>query len=289
MADLIIGALLKGGMYILISMGLTLVYGVMRISNFAHGEFYMVGAYTAYFCVTAFGLPPLLAILLSAVMGFIVGVLCEKICFAPLRKRSKKDWALNTFLVTAGLSFVFQYGAQLLFTANYRGVKQLFAGSVRFGGIDVAMDRVVAFGIALVVMGIFWLFLKKSRTGNAILAVSEHETGAMLMGVNLNFIHTLTLGLSSMLSALAGAALLAVTPASPLMGQKPLYSAWFVVILVGMGNLEATIIGSFIVAFVESFANFYVGSTWQDAISLSIIVLILIFKPAGLFGKKAKV
>lgn len=289
MADLIVGAILKGGMYILISMGLTLVYGVMKIANFAHGEFYMVGAYAAFFCMSILGMPPILAILVAAGVGFVFGVVAEIICFSPLRKRSKKDWILNAFLVTAGLSFVLQYSAQLFFSANYQGVKAMFPGSVKVGSIDAAMDRVVAFVIAIVVMAIFWFFLKKTKTGNAILAVSEHETGAMLMGINLKFIHTLTMGLSAMLAALAGAALLSITPASPLMGQKPLYSAWFIVILVGLGNLEATIVGSFIVAFIEAFANFYVGAAWQDAVSLSIIVLILIFKPAGLFGKKAKV
>lgn len=289
MADLIIGAVLKGGMYILISMGLTLVYGVMRISNFAHGEFYMIGAYVAYLCAAVLKLPSLLSILVAALTGFAVGVILERICFYPLRKRSQKDWGLNTFLVTAGISFILQYGVQYFVGANYYGVKELFPGSVRIANVSVPMDRIVAFIIAIGTMLVFWMFLKKSKTGSAIRAVSEHEIGAMLMGVNLNQIQSLTLGLSSMLAALAGAALLAITPASPMMGQKPLYAAWFVVILVGLGNLEATIIGSFMVAFIESFANFYVGAVWQDAISLSVIVLILIFKPNGLFGKKAKV
>lgn len=289
MLDLIISALLKGGIYILISMGLTLVYGVMKISNFAHGEFYLIGAYAAYYGVSYFKLPALVSILFAAVMGFVIGAAIEKLCFYPMRKRSKGDWGLNTFLVAAGLSFIIQNVAQLLFTANYHGITQLWAGYVPIAGLKVPIDRVVAFIIALVSMAIFYLFLKKTRTGNAIRAVSEHETGARLMGINLNNIHTLTFALSAMLAAIAGAALLSVTPASPTMGIKPLYTAWFVVILVGLGNLEATIIGSFIVAFVESFATYYVGAAWQDAVSLSIIVLILIFKPAGLFGKKTKV
>lgn len=289
MVDLITSAVLKGGMYILISMGLSLVYGVMRISNFAHGEFYLIGAYIAYFGIKMFHLPAFVSILLAAAVGMLVGMLIERVTFNPLRKRSQNEWSLNTFLVTAGLSFIIQNLAQMFFTADFRGVTALWDGRITIAGIAVPLDRIFAFVIAIAAVLIFWLFLTKTKTGTAIRAVSEHETGAMLMGISLNKIHTLTFGLSSMLAALAGAALLSITPAYPTMGQRPLYSAWFVVILVGLGNLEATIVGGFMVAFVECFATYFVGSAWMDAVSLSVIILILIFKPAGLFGKKMKV
>lgn len=138
-------------------------------------------------------------------------------------------------------------------------------------------------------VAVFWLFLKKTKTGNAIWAVSEHETGAMLMGIELNKIHTLTFALSSMLAAIAGAALLSIIPAYPTMGLQPLYKSWFVVMLVGLGNIEATIIGGFMVGLIEAVASFSLGAMWQDVICLSIIILVLLFKPAGLFGKKLKV
>ena len=289
MIDLIISAILKGGMYILIAMGLSLVYGVMKIPNFAHGEFYMIGAYCAYVGMATLGLPAIVVLVFAAAFGFLCGAVIERLTFNPLRKRSKADWGLNTFLVTAGLSFVIKMIAQKIFGAEYFGVEKLFGGSITLGSINVPMDRIIAFLIAIAVLVIFWLFLKKTRTGNAITAVSENEEGAMLMGVKINTIHTLTFGLSSMLAAIAGAALISITPASPEMGQKPLYAAWFVVILVGLGNLEATIVGAFMVAFIEVFATYIVGAAWTDAVSLSVIVIILIFKPQGLFGKKLKV
>lgn len=289
MLDLLIGGILRGGMYVLIAMGLSLVFGVMRISNFAHGEFYMVGAYACYFALTLFGLPPLLAIVFAAIVGFIIGIIIEKTTFMPLRKRSKGDWVLNAFLVTAGIQFVLQNLAQYLFTADYFGVNEMFGGNMRIGGLNVSIDRVVAFVIAMVALVSFWLFLKKTKTGNAILAVSEHETGAMLMGIQINSIHTLTFALASMLAAVAGAALLSITPAYPTMGMQPLYAAWFTVILVGLGNIEATVVGGFIVGLIEVTAIYFLGATWQNAASLSVIVLVLVFKPSGLFGKAVKV
>ena len=289
MLDLIISAVLKGGMYILISMGLSLVYGVMKIPNFAHGEFYLVGAYCAYVGLSILKLPAIVTMALAAVMGFAIGAVIERLTFNPLRKRSKADWSLNTFLVTAGISFVIQNVAQMIFGAEFFGVEKVWAGSLKVAGINIPMDRVIAFVIAIAVVIFFWLFLKKSRTGNAITAVSENEEGAMLMGVQINSIHTLTFGLSSMLASIAGAALISITPAYPTMGQKPLYSAWFVVILVGLGNLEATIVGAFMVSAIEVFATYYVGAAWADAVSLSVIVIILLIKPTGLFGKRVKV
>jgi len=289
MVDVLIGGILRGGMYVLIALGLSLVWGVMKIPNFAHGEFYLIGAYACYFGLVTFGMPPVVALLFAALVGLILGAIIEKLTFCQLRKRSKGDWVTNAFLVAAGISFIIQNLTQYLFTANYFGVEKLWGGNFKIGGMMVSTDRLVAFCIAMISLLIFWLFLKKTRTGNAILAVSEHETGAMLMGVKINMVHTLTFSLSSMLCAIAGAALLSITPAYPTMGLAPLYAAWFVVILVGLGNMEATIVGGFIVGLIEVSSSYYLGAAWQNAVSLSVIVLILLIKPTGLFGKKAKV
>ena len=289
MIDLIISAVLKGGMYILISMGLSLVYGVMKIPNFAHGEFYLIGAYCAYVGLSMLGLPGIVVLVLAAVMGFVFGAIIERLTFNPLRKRSKSDWSLNTFLVTAGISFVIQNVAQMIFGAEFLGVEKIWAGSLNIAGINIPMDRMIAFVVAIAVVILIWALQKKNKTKKDKTPVSENEEGAMLMGVQINSIHTLTFALSSMLAAIAGAALISITPAYPSMGLKPLYAAWFVVILVGLGNLEATIVGAFIVSFIEVFATYYVGAAWADAVSLSVIVVILLIKPTGLFGKRVKV
>ncbi len=288
--DLLVGGILRGGMYVLMAMGLSLVFGVMKIPNFAHGEFYMLGAYFIYFACAVWGLPPALAIMVAGLGGFVAGGVMEKVTFYPLRKRSRGDWIMNSFLVTAGLSFILQNLTQALLGADFKGVPQYWGGSINwFSGLNISMDRAVGFLIAMVSVAVFWLFLKKTKTGNAIWAVSEHETGAMLMGIELNKIHTLTFALSSMLAAIAGAALLSIIPAYPTMGLQPLYKSWFVVILVGLGNIQATIIGGFLVGLIEAVTSFSLGAMWQDVVSLSIIILVLLFKPTGLFGKKLKV
>lgn len=289
MVDVLIGGILRGGIYVLIALGLSLVWGVMKIPNFAHGEFYLIGAYACYFGIKSFGLPPTVAVIFAALVGLIMGAVIEKLTFCQLRKRSRGNWVTNAFLVAAGISFIIQNLAQYLFTANYFGVEKLWGGNLLIADFRISMDRLIAFAIAMVALLVFWLFLKKTRIGNAILAVSEHEMGAMLMGVEIDMIHTLTFSLSCMLCALAGAALLSITPAYPTMGLAPTLAAWFVVILVGLGNMEATIVGGFIVGLIEVSSTYYLGAAWQSAVSLSVIVLILLFKPKGLFGKAAKI
>ena len=289
MIDLMIGGLLRGGMYVLMAMGLSLVFGVMKIPNFAHGEFYMIGAYLAFYSITVLGLPAPVSFLFAAVGAFLIGAAIEKLVFYPLRKRSKKDWVLNSFLVTAGLSFVLINLAQALIGVEYKGITEIWSGSLNFGTMNLSYDRIVGFLVAIITLVVFWLFLKKTKTGNAIWAVSEDETGAMLMGIDLNWIQTLTFALSCMLAAIAGAALLSIIPAYPTMGVAPLMKSWLVVILVGLGNIGATIFGGFIVGIIETIATYNFGSSWQDVISLSLIILVLIVKPSGLFGKRQKV
>lgn len=288
MVDVLFSGLMRGGMYILIAIGLQLVYGVMRIPNFAHGEYYVIGAYAAYFCFNRFQ-NPVLAIILSIIVGFVVGALVEIIVFRNLRKRNVGDWVMNTFMIGAGIQLIIQNVTQLLFGANYFGVTTLWKGNIKLGSFSISMDRAVAFIVAVLAVVLLWVFLKKTRTGNAILAVSEHGTGARLMGVNTRGVYTLTYALSCMLAALAGGALIAISPAYPTAGIQPQLAAWFVVVLVGLGNIEGVIVGGFIVGMIEVFATYYVGSAWQNAISLSMIILVLIFKPSGLFGKKVKV
>lgn len=276
-------------MYVLIALGLALVYGVMRIPNFAHGEYYLIGAYATYFALASFGWPPAIAVLFAAAVGFILGGLIEKLTFAPLRKRNTGDWVTNAFMIGAGIQLIIQNGAQYIFSANYFGVEKLWDGNLEIAGFNVSYDRLIAFCIAMVTLGAFWLFLKKTRTGISILAVAEDETGAMLMGVDIKRIHTFTYALSCMLAALAGGALLSVTPAYPTMGTAPNLAAWFTVILVGVGNLSAVIVGGFMVGLIEVASTYIVGAAWQNVISLSVIILILLFKPSGLFGRKQKV
>ncbi|MDR1546425.1 MAG: branched-chain amino acid ABC transporter permease [Deltaproteobacteria bacterium] len=294
-------AMLRGGMYSLMAVGLALVFGVMNIANFAHGEFYMLGAFFGYFILSAVSklglpvfVPPILAIVgaglgVAAVAGFF-----ERTAFRALRRRSKGQWLMNTFLLTLGISIILQNGARLVWGAKYRGVTRMWKGQSLNQLLEIGLppDRLIGFLIAVLSIGGFVLFLNKTDTGRAIRAVSQDETGASLVGVNLGRIHTLVFALSGLLAGVAGASLLSVTPAFPFMGVMPLYKSWFVLILVGMGSIGGSIVGGLILGFLEAFATTYLsnylGSGSQEFICLTVIIVILLIKPNGIFGKSVK-
>ncbi len=285
--DIIVTAILRGGLYALMAVGLSLVFGVMNIANFSHGEFYMIGSYFAFFGITEFKFGPLPSIIFAGLAAFAIGMIVERGVFNPLRQKSKKGWLMNTFLLTLGVSIIMQNGVRMIWGSRYRGVTQFWPGRTKiFTSMEIANDRLVAFIIAMITITLLWYFLTYTRTGRAIRAVSQDETGASLMGIDLNWIHTLTFALSCMLAAIAGASLLSINPAFPTMGVNPLYKSWFVLILVGMGNIWGSIYGGLIVGLLETISIYRFGAGWQDVISLIIIILILLVKPSGLFAKK---
>lgn len=287
--DLLITGILRGGLYALMAGGLALVFGVMNICHFAHGEYYVIGAYIAYFAHVTFGLAPLLAIAIAALGSFVAGALTEKIFIYPLRKRSKDEWVMNAFLLTAGLSVTLQNVYKLAWGVKYRGITQYWKAQIQITpGMAISADRAVAFLIAIGTIVAFWLFLQKTGTGRAIRAVSQDERGATLTGINLDYIHTLTFALGSMLAGLGGASLLSLTPAYPFAGAKPLIRSWFVVTIMGLGNIGGAIVGGFIVGIMESVSYYFLGQGWQDVASLVMLILLLLFRPTGLFGSQVK-
>ena len=287
--SLLITGLLRGGLYALMAAGLALTFGVMNICNFVHGEFYVLGAYVAYFAFVPFGLNPIVSIALAAAGTFLAGVVIEKTLLWPLRKRSKDEWIMNTFLLTAGLSVALQSTYKLLWGVRYKGVTQFWDSRIQVTpDMAVATDRVVAFAIAIGSIVIFWWFLKQTNLGRAIRAVSQDERGALLVGINLDHIHTLAFGLGCMLAGLGGASLLSLTPAYPYAGLKPLIRSWFVVTIMGLGSVGGAIVGGLIVGILESLTFYFLGQGWQDVASLLVLIALLLIKPSGLFGSEVK-
>ncbi len=286
--NLLVTGLLRGGLYALMAVGLALVFGVMNICHFAHGEYYVLGAYAAYFAFVTYGMNPVLAIIVAAGLSFLAGAITDRLFFYPLRKRSKGDWVMNAFLLTAGLSVVLQSVYRLVFGNRYRGITQYWHASINILGMTIAADRVMAFGIALAAIAAMWFFLQRTRIGRAIRAVSQDERGAMLVGIDLDRIQTLTFALGSMLAGLGGASLLSLSPAYPFGGNKPLIASWFVVTIAGLGNVQGAVIGGFIVGIFESVTYFFLGQGWQEVASLGLLILLLLFKPTGLFGTEIK-
>ncbi len=302
--SIVVDTLVTGGMWALLAAGLALVFGVMNIPNFAHGEFFMIGSLTAFFVFSPLqdamlsdpggtGLlkifAPFPGMILAAVVGFGAGVLMEAILFRPLRKRSRDQWVMNTFLLTAGVSVVLINSDRLVFGNDFRGITRYWdVHPIEVFGVSVSVDRLAVFVIALVTIALFSLFLLRTRTGRAMRAVAQDEAGAQMAGISLNRIFMLTMGLSCGLAALAGAALLWLYPSYPDVGLQPLYLAWYVVILAGLGNVQGAIIGAFIVSLIQTLSVYYVGVGWVDVLPTLFIILILLFRPSGLFGSEVK-
>ena len=299
---ILVNTLTTGGMWALMAGGLALVFGVMNIPNFAHGEFFMIGSLVAFTVFSPIqdqlsedptpllrALGPLPGIVVATVVGAIVGVVMEVLLFRPLRRRSRDQWVMNTFLLTAGVSVVLVNGDQLLFGNDFRGITRYWdVPAIKLLGVSVSVDRVLVFLIAIVTIAIFSVFLRSTRMGRAMRAVAQDETGAQMAGIDLNRVFMLTLGLSCGLASLAGASLLFLFPSYPSVGVQPLYLAWYVVILAGLGNVSGAVVGAFIVALLQTLTAFYIGVGWVDVLPTAFIIVILLFKPSGLFGSEVK-
>ena len=298
----LINILITGGMWALLAAGLALVFGVMNIPTFAHGESFMIGAYVGYYVfnpirnrladnpdTTLALVGPVLAILAATLAGVVVGAITERMVLAPLRRRTQDGWIMNTFLLTAGLSFILINGATIVLGANFMGIPHYYdVHPVKLLGLRVAVDRIMAFAIAVVIIALLTWFMKWTRTGRAIRAVSQDEIGAQMVGINLNYIHTLTYALSTAMAAAAGAALLFMFQAYPTVGHDPNYYAWYVVMLVGFGNIYGAVIGGFIVALLQAATQQYIGIAWSDVVPTFVMILILIVVPSGIFGSVVK-
>jgi branched-chain amino acid transport system permease protein len=194
---------------------------------------------------------------------------------------------MNTFLLTLGIGIVLQNTMKAIFGFTFKGIDQFWPGKIKtFSGMIIPMDRIMGFVIAIAAVAVFWYFLKKTKTGRAIQAVSEDDIGAQLVGIELKNIYTLTFALSAALAGIAGSSLLSINPAFPTMGLMPLYKSWFVIILIGLGNVGPIVAGGLIVGMLETGSYYVFGAGWQNAVSLAVIILILVFKPEGLFGKE---
>lgn len=299
---IIVNTIVTGGMLALVAMGLALMLGVMNVPLFALGEWFMVGSLTAYYIYTplsaALGasasaslvfLMPFVGILGAMVAGALVGILTEKLVFHPLRKRSRENWVMNSFLLTVGLSVLMINLHQLIFGTEFKGISRYWEGApYNIMDVFIARDRIYAFAIAAVVIAVFGVFMKATRIGRAIRAVSQDTTGAQMVGIDLDGIQMLTVALSTTLAAIAGASLLFLYPSYPTVGLEPLYMGWFIVILAGLGNVLGAVVGAFIVALFKVVTVEFVGAGWDFVVPTALIILVLIFKPSGIFGSEVR-
>lgn len=279
----IVNGLFTGGIYAMVAIGLTLIYGVMLILNFAHGEFLMLGMYVAYWAFTLFGLDPYLAAPIAALLVFAVGALIQ----AGLVQRVLNAHPLNQIILLLGVSTLIIGLVQFFWTAEARAIHVSYETSViPFMGLRFSIPRLVAFLSALVISTGLFLFLQYTKTGKAIRAVSQGREASLLMGIDVRFIYLLTFGIGAAVTAVGGVLLTPNYKLIPTIGQQFGVIAFVVVVLGTMGNFIGAFVGGLIIGVVEAFAGFFLGGDVKIIASMLVFILILLFKPAGLFGRK---
>ena len=301
-AHILVNTAIMGGMLALVAVGLALLLGVMNVASFVHGEYFMIGGLTAYFVFTPISqhltehpnplltyLAPLMAISAAVLAGFLAGALTEILVFAPMRRRSRENWVMNTFLLTVGLAVLLINGHLLIFGADFKGIIGYWPGPpITIMNVYISRDRLFAFLLSVAVIVLFWLFMRYTRLGRAIRAVAQDETGALMVGINIGGVLIFTMGLGCSLAAVAGGSLLFLYPSYPTVGLEALYMSWYIVILVGLGNILGAFAGGFIVALLKVVTVEYVGAGWDFVIPTGLIILVLIFKPSGIFGSEVR-
>jgi branched-chain amino acid transport system permease protein len=280
--QLIINGLLLGGMYALISIGLTLIFGVLEIINFAHGEFLMLAMYASFWLFQLYGIDPYVSMLIILPLFFFVGVAVQKVTIQPILNAPP----LNQIFMTVGLSMVLQNVALFIWTADYRTVKTAYSGlTLKTTGLLISFPRLVAFLLAMGLIAALLIFLRKTYTGKAIRALAQERKAAMLMGINVYRTYQIAFGIGIACVGAAGAMLIPVYFVFPSVGSLFVLIAFVVVILGGYNSLTGSLVGGLIIGVVEAFSGFFISPHLKEAIYFVIFILILLFKPTGLFGR----
>jgi branched-chain amino acid transport system permease protein len=277
----VVSGILTGSLYAMIGVGLTVVFGVMRIINLAHGEFVMLGMYGAFWGLTLGRLDPFLSILVWTPVMFLAGMLVYRFLLKPIIPGGE----LNTLLYTAGLSLLIANLALFVWTGDYRTIKLSYALSpMRPFGIAVPIPLALAFGLAIFITGVLYLFLTRTDLGRAVRATSQSPEAAALMGVNVDRISMITFGLGSALAGAAGVLLAPSLYLYPTVGEILVVKCFVIVVLGGLGSVAGAIAGGVLLGLVESLGAVYVSVAYKDTIGFIMFLLVLLFRPSGLLG-----
>lgn len=275
--------LYAGCIYILLATGLTLIFGVMKIVNFAHGELLMLGAYTTYWVVTFFNLNPYLAILISMLLLALLGIAIQRLCFQPIYGTGK----LNEIFLSMGLIYLLQNTVAYVCGDDWRSIQSPYQGrSIPLGSMNLPFDYLIIIIVTIVVLFGLYLFLKTTSIGRAIRATSENRIGAVLVGVNVKKMDMLTFALGSSLAAAGTLWAVSGQLFNPYMGSIPAIKAFAIIILGGLGSMSGAIVGGLLYGIAENMAAYFLGGAWKDAIAFIILILVLVIKPEGIFGEE---
>jgi branched-chain amino acid transport system permease protein len=275
----VINGLCLAGIYILIALGLTLILSIMNILQFAHGEVYMIGAFVIYYLMVDWGLNAFLAMFISMVVTGILGLLLERFIF-----RRFLDKFMPVICVAIGLTLVLQTSAVLGFGLDTKHIPCFCPGTLSILGGKVANDRLAAVLASIVLTSILFLFLKRSKFGQAIVATAQHREGALLQGINPNLMYAMVMVIGSALAAVAGGFSGAIFTLDPFMGTTALMKGVTIIVLAGMGSLLGVIVGGIILGLCDGIIALVFGSAAATIAPLILVILVLVIRPEGIFG-----
>jgi branched-chain amino acid transport system permease protein len=280
-AQAVVNGLLIGGIYALVSIGVSLIFGVVKIVNFAQGEFVMIGMYISFFLATSFGVDPLLSLAVSMPALFVIGVLLQH--FLIRRVLALGD--MPQIFLTFAVSLLLLNLALLLFTANYRTIQTPYSDvAIQIGGVYVALAKLIAFAVAMLLSALLWLFLHTTDLGKAMRAAAQNRDVAMLMGINPDRVFCVAVGVALALAGAAGSLLMPFYPAYPMVGQVFVLMAFVAVVLGTLGNISGALIASLMMGVAESLGIQFVGADSGLIVVFAMLLLTLALRPNGLFG-----
>lgn len=283
----LINGISLGSVYAIIALGYTMVYGIAKMLNFAHGDVIMVGAYVCFFIVTRDGLPPILGVVVAVLICTTLGIVIEKLAYKPLRKAT----SLAVLITAIGVSYFLQNMAQLLWTSTPKVFKSVIPdGSVKLGeSLSVSYVTLVTIAACVVIMVALTLFTGNTKIGKAMRACSEDKGAAQLMGINVNTTISVTFAIGSALAAIAGVLLCSAYPnLMPTTGSMPGIKAFTAAVFGGIGSIPGAFIGGILLGIIEIFAKAYISTQLSDAIVFAVLILVLLVKPTGILGKKIR-
>ena len=283
----LINGLSLGSVYAIIALGYTMVYGIAKMLNFAHGDVIMIGAYMALIAMSQAGLSPVIAVLIAIVVCTLLGVVIERIAYKPLRNATS---SLSVLITAIGVSYLLQNIALLAFGSNAK----TFPSAIKWSGITLAGGQlsisgvtIVTIGVCIVIMIVLVAFVQKSKPGQAMRAVSEDKGAAQLMGINVNGTIALTFAIGSALAAIAGVLYCSAYPSvTPYTGAMPGIKAFVAAVFGGIGSIPGAFIGGLLLGIIEIFGRAYITSQMADALVFAVLIVVLLVKPTGLLGKK---
>jgi branched-chain amino acid transport system permease protein len=278
---LIVGAV-SSAIYAMLAVGFTLIFGVARILNLAHGSFYALGAYGAYFFTAQLKLPLLPAALLAVAVVALFGIAVERVLIRPMRKSQ-----LAVLMITLAVALVVEQALFLTFGSEYRNVPAFVDTKFTLGGVDVGGARLLALGVGVLLIGALWLFIQRTRLGSAILAISQDAEAAQYMGIPSDRIFAVVMGISAALAAAAGVLAGPFLTVQPTMWLLPIVKAFAIVVVGGLGSIPGSILAAMMLGYAETIVGYLISTSWTEIVSVLATLLMLVVRPAGIFGRRA--